>query len=156
MKCYKIKKRLSAYLDGEITEEERKIISEHLAGCEKCHEELAAFSKVQDSLRVLRGMDVPSYFMTRLRQQLREETQPLPFLERIRSVVISAGTAVAIIVSLFIGNQVGRTLYQSIAAGTTLQTTETTNIFGSNAFEEFPDGSLSDIYNDLVAGGNNG
>jgi anti-sigma factor RsiW len=156
MKCYKIKKRLSAYFDGEIAEEEKKIISEHLAGCEKCQEELAVFSKVRDSLRVLRGMDVPPYFMTRLRQQIREETQPLPFFERIRSVVISAATAAAVVVSLLIGNQAGRILYQSIATSANSQTTETANIFGSNAFEEFPDGSLSDIYNDLITGGNSG
>ena len=156
MNCHNIKKRLSAYLDGEITDEEEEIILEHLAGCEKCREELAAFSEVQDSLRMIKGMDVPPYFMTRLRQQIREEKQPLPFYERVRSAVISAATAVAVMLSLLIGNQAGKVLYRSVVASATVQATETTDVFGANAFEEFPDGSLSDIYNDLVAGGNNG
>jgi anti-sigma factor RsiW len=156
MKCSRIKKKLSVYLDGEMPEQERIVISEHLQRCEECKAELAGLMKVADSLNILDGVDVPPYFMTRLRQYIKEEAKPVSFLQRIRGVAISAATALAVIVSLFIGNQAGRTLYQSIAQTPEPAMAETNDVFGLSTFEEFPDGSLSDIYNELVTGGNNG
>ena len=144
MKCSRIKKKLSAYLDGEMPEQERIVISEHLQRCEECKAELAGLMKVADSLNILDGVDVPPYFMTRLRQYIKEEAKPVSFLQRIRGVAISAATALAVIVSLFIGNQAGRTLYQSIAQTPEPAMAETNDVFGLSTFEEFPDGSLSD------------
>jgi anti-sigma factor RsiW len=156
MKCSRSKKKLSAYLDGEMPEQEREVISQHLQQCEECRGEVAAFSAVTDALNTIEGIEVPPYFMTRLRQQVREQAKPVPFFQRIRGLAVTAATAVAVVASLFIGNQAGKTLYRSIAQTPEPVIAETNNIFGVSAFEEFPDGSLSDIYNELVAGGNNG
>ena len=156
MKCSKIKKRLSAYLDGEMPGQERRIISEHLKQCEECRAELAALSSVVDALETIEGFEVPPYFMTRLRQAVREQEKPMPFLQRMRSLAISAATAVGVIASLFIGNQAGKNLYQTITRTSEPVVAETDNVFGLGAFDEFPEGSLSDIYDELVTGGNSG
>ena len=156
MKCSEVKRKLSAYLDGEMSERDKKDIAEHVQQCKGCKEELAALSKVMDALGVLEGMEPPPYFITRVRQCVREEGKSAPFLEKIRSVAISFATAAAVVVSVLIGNQFGRTLYQSVAPTVASQTAETNDMFGLGTLEEFPDGSLSDIYNELVAGGNSG
>jgi anti-sigma factor (TIGR02949 family) len=156
MKCSKIRKKLSAYLDGEMPEHERSVISEHLQQCKECRAELTALSAVRDALNSIEGMEVPPYFMTRLRQHIKEQREPVPFRQRIRGLVFTAATAFALVASLFIGNQAGKTLYQSIAHTPEPVVAETNNVFGLGAFEEFPDNSLSDIYNELVTGGNNG
>ena len=156
MKCSKIKKRLSAYLDGEMPGQERRIISEHLKQCGECQAELAALSSVVDALETIEGFEVPPYFMTRLRQTVREQEKPMPFLQRMKRLAISAATAVGVIASLFIGNQAGKNLYQSITRTSEPVVAETGNVFGLGAFDEFPEGSLSDIYDELVTGGNSG
>jgi anti-sigma factor RsiW len=156
MKCSEVRRKLSAFLDGEIPGAGKKEIIEHLETCRGCQEELAALSKVMDALGVLEGMEPPPYFITRVRRRVREGGKPTPFLERIRSVAISFATAAAVVASVLIGNQFGRTLYQSVAPAVVFETAETDDIFGFGTLEEFPDGSLSDIYNELVAGGNNG
>lgn len=156
MKCSEVKRKLSAYLDGEVSGADKKEIAEHLTTCEDCQEELTALSSVSDALVVLGGIEVPPYFMTRVRQCINDEANATPFLGRIRSIAVTAATAIAVIVSLFIGNQFGRTLYQSITGNGTPATAQTSDVFGLGAFEEFPNGSLSDIYNELVAGGNDG
>jgi anti-sigma factor RsiW len=156
MNCSKTKKKLSAYLDGEISEQERHMISEHLKLCSECQAELAAMSSVSDALETLEGFEVPPFFITRLRQGIREQERPVPFFKRIRSVAISTATALGVIISLFIGNQAGRTIYQAIARAPEPVEAETNEVFGVGAFEEFPEGSLSDIYSELVTGGNNG
>ena len=156
MKCSEVKRKLSAYLDGEVSDADRKEIAEHLKTCEDCQEELAALSSVSDALVLLGGIEVPPYFMTRVRQCISDEAKAIPFLERIRSIAVTAATAIAVIGALFIGNQFGRTLYHSITGKGTPATAQASDVFGLGAFEEFPDGSLSDIYNELVAGGNDG
>ncbi len=156
MKCSEVRRKLSAFLDGEISNAGKKEIAEHLETCKGCQEELVAFSRVMDALGVLEGMEPPAYFITRVRQCVREEGRPTPFLERIRSIAISFATAAAVVASVLIGNQFGRTLYQSVTPAVVSETAETDDIFGFGTLEEFPDGSLSDIYNELVAGGNNG
>ena len=156
MKCSRIRKKLSAYLDGEMHEGGSNDVSEHLQQCEECRKELAALSAVRDALNTIEGMEALPYFMTRLRQRMREQAKPVPFVQRIRSLATTAATAVAVVASLFIGNQAGKALYQSILHTPEPAVAETNNVFGLGAFEEFPEGSLSDIYNELVTGGNNG
>lgn len=156
MKCSRIMKKLSAYLDGEMPEQERIAISEHLQQCAECRAELAALSAVRDALNSIEGMEVSPYFMNRLRQRIKEQRESVPFLQRIKGLAFTTVTAFALVASLFIGNQAGKTLYQSIIQTSEPAVAETNDAFGLGAFEEFPDGSLSDLYNELVTGGNNG
>lgn len=156
MKCSGIKRKLSAYLDGEMPEQEKITISEHLQQCKDCSVELAALSAVKEALNDIEGIEVPPYFMTRLRQNIREQVKPTSIRQKVRRLVFTGATAFAVVASLFLGNQAGKILYSSINRTLEPAVAETSNGFGLGAFEEFPDGSLSDIYNELVTGGNNG
>jgi hypothetical protein len=51
MDCKSIGGLLAAYLDGEVTPEERKQIEAHLPDCPQCHEELKALTATRDKLR---------------------------------------------------------------------------------------------------------
>jgi len=156
MKCSRIRKKISSYSDGEMPECEMHLISEHLQQCKECRAELAALSAVHDALNAIEGMEVPPFFMTRLRQSIREESRPASIRQRIRGLVFTAATAFALVASLFLGNQAGKNLYRSITQSPTPAVVETNNVFSLDSFEEFPDGSLSDIYDELVAGGYSG
>ena len=160
MKCSQIKNKLSAYLDGEIQDNERETVASHLKTCAVCQEELAALVKVKECLSVLPGMEVPLYFMTRLRQRIKDEEtlaeKPMSVLEKIKRVAVYGAAFAGIVVSLFAGNQMGRTLYQQLVTDTQPVSFESDNILGFGSFEEFPAGSLSDVYGDLIIGGNNG
>ncbi len=51
MRCEDIKELLAAYLDEEVTPEERRQIDTHLAACEKCREELRLLASAREDLR---------------------------------------------------------------------------------------------------------
>jgi hypothetical protein len=51
MKCKEINELLVAYLDEEVTPEERQQIEAHLTSCQKCREELRLLASTRDSLR---------------------------------------------------------------------------------------------------------
>lgn len=113
-------------------------------------------TKVSRSLSRVEGIEVPPFFMARLRQHIQEAAHPLPFLEKIRRATFATATAIAVFVSLFIGHRVGRTLYYSISERVTQQASGSAEVIDIGTLVEFPDGSLSDMYDQLVAGGNNG
>lgn len=53
---------LSAYLDGEVTDEERRVIARHLPDCELCRAELVDLHAARSALRSLPVLDLPSGF----------------------------------------------------------------------------------------------
>lgn len=48
MNCKELKELFSAYIDGEISVEEKRLAEEHLASCVQCRDELAAFKNEFD------------------------------------------------------------------------------------------------------------
>lgn len=53
MKCEDINKMLAAYLDEEVTPEERGQVEAHLASCQKCREELRTLASTRERLRLV-------------------------------------------------------------------------------------------------------
>ncbi len=51
MDCKEVKQLLAAYLDNEVTAEERRQIEAHLAVCPDCKKELDELAKAQTNLR---------------------------------------------------------------------------------------------------------
>ncbi len=51
MNCKDIRELLTAYLDGEVTPEEKAYIEAHVAGCTHCRSELEGLSAARDNLR---------------------------------------------------------------------------------------------------------
>jgi len=51
MNCKEIREFLTAYLDGEVTPEEKAYIESHVPGCPDCRAELEAMSAMQTNLR---------------------------------------------------------------------------------------------------------
>jgi hypothetical protein len=75
--------RLSAYLDGELTREERAAVAEHVAACTECAARLAEFAAVDEATAALAAAPPSGYFEAlpaRLRSRLaaRPVTRRLP------------------------------------------------------------------------------
>lgn len=54
MKHQKIKELISAYIDGELGEEEKKQLEEHLSGCEECRNELEEMRNLEEVLNKMK------------------------------------------------------------------------------------------------------
>jgi anti-sigma factor (TIGR02949 family) len=67
MDCRKICDLLTAYLDGEVTPEEKANIEAHLAGCPRCQSELGSLSAVQNDLRGRCGLPRTRAYLRRKR-----------------------------------------------------------------------------------------
>ena len=62
---------LSALLDGELGEDERRRVESHIEGCEECKEILIDFRRLREIGAAARPYPVNPYYLTRLKATLR-------------------------------------------------------------------------------------
>ncbi len=157
MECSQVKKRLSAFLDNEVTAEENSQISEHLKSCIHCTKELESLSQVSDFLNVMDEVDVSPYFMVRLKQRIRSESSKgfirLPFFESIKRIAVPAGIAALFIISILSGNRLGSLFHQREIDNLTELNEELADFSGTTTFDDFSEGSLGEALADLVTEG---
>jgi hypothetical protein len=65
---------LSAYIDGEVAEQERQMIEEHISVCPDCQETVTGFTKLHALYQELEIAEAPPGFRQRVTQRL--ETTP--------------------------------------------------------------------------------
>ncbi len=139
-------KILSAYLDGELPEEERPAIQEHLALCAACRREAAYLTFVSEVLDSLEGLEPSPYFAPRLKHLVSRR-------ERMRRVGRIAVAAAAAALSLLLGGFLGRALYAEPNGASPNGNGELTAYLGVSPLEDFPDGSLGEAWGDVWAEG---
>ncbi len=75
MKCKEVKRKLSAYLDGEMKERERKTISEHLEKCPDCKKELTILSQQDKFLERVEAIEPSVNFRAKFWQKVTRQQQ---------------------------------------------------------------------------------
>lgn len=145
------KKKISAYLDGELAEDERTRIGAHLEECAACRAEAEELTAVSDALDVLERLEPDPYFATRVKRiaLMRKQNGLLK-----RAVIPAAATAAAAL-SLLLGGFLGQALYADWAGDSAETETEFAEYMGTTAIEDFPVGSLGEVLSEIpVEGGN--
>ncbi|KPL19211.1 MAG: hypothetical protein AMJ92_04165 [candidate division Zixibacteria bacterium SM23_81] len=122
MRCHKIKKLLDPFLDGELSEEKRQEVIDHLEGCSSCRQRLEALQEVETlSQQLTQAEPDEAYwqtFLPRLREKITRSEQA-PAHRRIREAFgdiltppipwVRIASAVATAVLVFI---IGRAVFQ--------------------------------------------
>jgi anti-sigma factor RsiW len=144
--------RLSAFLDDEVSEEERTEISEHLKVCSSCRKEAGELSQVSELFTPVEDVQVSPYFLTRLKLRISEEkarsSVRWPFLKWIRElrferIPIPAATAALLVLALMLGSRLGTVIYQERLEEPDVELAE---VFSIASFDDFPEGSLGESY----------
>jgi len=73
MQCNDIQEKLSAYMDGDISSEERMLIDEHLKSCQQCNETLAELTKTTEYVRNLGDIEPPAWLTQKIMTKIRSE-----------------------------------------------------------------------------------
>jgi hypothetical protein len=74
-RCADIENSLSAYLEGEVTSPEQKLIEEHLAACRQCSKLLEDLKKTTELVRSLEEIEPPPWFKQKIMARVREEAE---------------------------------------------------------------------------------
>lgn len=157
IECSQVKKKISAFLDREVSEAERFNISEHLKTCLHCRNELARLSQVSDFLDLMEGVAVSPYFMTRLKQRIADaeakQVLRLPFYEWLKRIAVPVGIAALFVISILGGNYLGQVLYQRELDRVTALDEEVADLTGTASFDDFSEGSLGEVFAGLLTEG---
>ncbi len=70
MSCEEIEVLISASIDGEVTDEERRIVEQHLTGCQSCQAAMAEFSELHSLCGEIALKEASSGFRQRVTQRI--------------------------------------------------------------------------------------
>ena len=81
-KCEEFAPLLSAYFDGELTEEESAAVRAHLGECEDCRARLDEYAQLSGAMLALGEEDVPEGFTARVMDAVRAEKAAMPRMKK--------------------------------------------------------------------------
>jgi hypothetical protein len=73
MECRDLQERLSAYLEGDASPEENRLIEGHLPSCQECRTALEELRKTLELVQGLEEVEPPPYFTEQVMSRVREE-----------------------------------------------------------------------------------
>ena len=98
MACEKFEDQIMNYFEGALSEQERRSVNRHVAGCPECHLFFEQQSRLEETLAG--GLTPPAaspYFRQRILRQLVRESQParVPYWPELLDLLGAAAVAVA-------------------------------------------------------------
>jgi len=147
MKCEQAKRKLVAYLDGELRERERLQIKKHLSQCAACRGEAdrlqktARFLKAQE--HVMPRVDFETRLWERIQRVEDRQLSPQVVFERLGRAIVPVAVALSLIVGIIVGDLVGNI---TLSPPGTSQEEAYAIAIGLDNFQDSPPGSLSEVY----------
>jgi len=154
MRCKRIRKKLAAYLDGELDERQKALVKRHLLECAKCRKEADLLSRIsyllKDQPRIKPTLSFEADLWKRIYSLEKEETTKkettLYLLKWATYIILPAAVAAALIIGVF-----GENLGEKIASFESISLEEEyLSSIGLDSFRDFPPGSLSQAYFSLI------
>lgn len=141
MKCAKVKKRLSAFLDGELDAAMREAVATHLDTCSRCKVEAKRLQSAYDLLG--NGIQLPPdpFFIMRLRARLtacKGADMPITWQRWAWRVILPATVAVGLLIGVLLGKEIQQNWVYSQP--------NTYDYLSSSLFYESPQASLTADY----------
>lgn len=88
MKCSRAKRKLIAFIDDELSRQERSDIEEHLNLCPICSKDLNILSKISGAIRRDEEIEPSPYFRSKVRRRIEaQEKRPVSLKEIVRSLI---------------------------------------------------------------------
>jgi hypothetical protein len=108
MKCYRIKKFLSEYIDGTLDKKTATVVERHLETCKDCRREYVSLHKLIEDLSSMERLEAPTDFLIKLHERIDSSSRakksprrlffPLPGWVSKGLIATAAAAALALIV----------------------------------------------------------
>lgn len=145
MRHQRIKRKLSAFLDGALPEDERSIVESHLDGCALCRGTLERMKASWGLLDLLPEAERSPHAFVKIQARMATPVESAS-TSRLERFLVPASAAAALMLGIWVGSVVGK---NGSAASYTTWTTENTAYL--ETFDELPSGSLARAYIDLAS-----
>lgn len=100
MDCQEVKKFLQVYIDGELDEEDRRVLEEHLAACPDCRASVEYDRRFRDAIRArVPKISAPDDFKQQLTEAMARVPNRRPALRRLVWGFVPATAALALVIT---------------------------------------------------------
>lgn len=106
MDCKITQSLLSAYIDNEVSIENKSQLEQHLSGCPACRLELTSMQSANDYIKTMSPVKLPGDFGAKFWSRLRrEESQRLPIIRWLPVPALCAAALIAVLSPLSFGSK---------------------------------------------------
>jgi anti-sigma factor RsiW len=138
MECERIRRKLSPFLDGELTDEESHFVAAHLENCSSCAQECEELERLGELLSNLEPAAAPAYLYRRVEEKAGRPVSESLWPRLVRRFVY-APVAAALLVGVLIGTHLGQNISEKLTTGD--EDAPVTTDLG-----DYPPVSLADVY----------
>jgi len=152
MKCKRLRRKLVAYLDGELEEKQKLSIKEHLTKCRECKKEADLLNKsfylLKDQQRLKSSQGFEASLWERIYSLEKRQLLPQAIFGRLVHAALPAAVAAVLIIGVLVGSSV-----EKIIPSETVKLKEERYLtsIGLDSFQDLPTGSLPEIYLNLAS-----
>ncbi len=114
MRCCRIKKRISSFIDGEIQGKEKAKIEAHLNSCPECRNEAEKLKQVNMILDTMPSVSTPPFLANRVLARVKGEINEKRSLNFLPAWMRWATALTAVLVGLSIGAGMGQKISRDV------------------------------------------
>ena len=151
MKCQQVQRRLSAFLDGELSKKQASRISEHVSGCPHCQQETESMTAAWKQLGAMRKVDPSPHFWIKLNARIAQVEERRFSLEKIRGFLDRLLVPATVIAASVVGLWIGGALYDVQRADESEVWEQVTASLYLDALDDFPAQSIGSAYMELLS-----
>ena len=145
MDCQKAERLISLYTDGELKENQEKELIAHTNVCQQCRKEMELTMKVLEELPAYRPPDVSPYFLEGIKAKIAQQRKTVPAYAWV-------SLSITIIFSFIAGALLGNAYWIQVSNSEPASVEEAKSALKLEAFENYTDGSMGDLYNKVLGG----
>jgi len=147
MRCREVEKKLSAYSDGELSQDQRTRLESHIQQCNTCRQSLEMLSGIWNLVGELPEAKFLPNFYVRLkaRMALDAEKREARWFDR---VLIPASAVAIVVFGILVGSIAGKNGEGKAEPLTTEE--EMVRSFHLDSFDDFPEASFGNAYVSLA------
>lgn len=153
MKCKKIKRMISLYIDGELKPGNEKKLLAHLESCESCQKEKEKMECINQLLLPPKEIQPSPYFVSRVKQKITSSKTmvfyPASWLKYLKPALISMVFIIVFVLSFFLGNSLGTQLKKKETPGKKAVIETLDNMMNISVFDNIPRDSFAFAYFNL-------
>ncbi len=153
MKCKKVKRMLSLYMDRELKpDNERKLLA-HLETCESCQKEKKLMECINQLLLPPKEIQPSPQFLFKVKQKITSpktiDYYTASLLKYLKPVLVSMACFLIFVISFVLGNSIGTQLKEKETPGKEAVIETLDNIMNISVFDDIPRDSFAFAYFNL-------
>ena len=151
MKCQQVQRRLSAFLDGELSEKQASRIAVHVSGCPHCRKEVESMTTAWEQVGEMQEVDPSPHFWIKLNARIVQVEERRFSPEKVRGFLDRLLVPATVVAASVVGLWIGGALYDVQRTDEPEVWEQVTTSLYLDMLDDFPAHSIGSDYVQLLS-----